>query len=111
MRYLSLLIPVLVALLAPHAAHHRRPTPARTRSDRVRPYAPPTPATEPPPAYEVETQADMVRPYVLDENHCARRRAERREAAQERADRNRLGVAVLWDVAETQQRELAGVAS
>ncbi|RNL81575.1 hypothetical protein EFW17_21885 [Halostreptopolyspora alba] len=63
----------------------------------MRPYAPPIPVTEAPPAYEVAPQAALVRPYVLDENHCARRRAEHRATAPARAHRPRRGVVLRLD--------------
>ncbi|RNL83237.1 hypothetical protein EFW17_17270 [Halostreptopolyspora alba] len=53
--------------------------------------------TEAPPAYEVEPQAALVRPYVLDAAHCARRRAAQRATAPARVHRPRRGVVVRLD--------------
>ncbi|MBB4934895.1 hypothetical protein F4561_005789 [Lipingzhangella halophila] len=104
MRYLSLLvIPLVLALVGAArrpGRHVRRaaPSPAPIRSSRVRPYAQPIPVTEPPPAYEVPPRALLVRPYVLDAGHCARRRAAQREPDQTRTDARRLGRLVLKDL-------------
>ncbi|WP_393916399.1 hypothetical protein [Halostreptopolyspora alba] len=104
MRYLSLFVGAVTPILASYVERHTRPRPAPTRSRarvrataRVRPYAPPLPVTEAPPAYEVEAQAGMVRPYVLDMAHCARRRAERRATAAVRVSRPRRGVVLRLD--------------
>lgn len=59
--------------------------------NRWRPYVA-LPHTPPPPAYPVPPRASLVRPYVL---HVERQREQRR------ADRSRLGLAVLVDLARS----------
>ncbi|WP_393916208.1 hypothetical protein [Halostreptopolyspora alba] len=103
MRYLSLFVGAVTPILASYAERRARTT-TRTRTRarvrataRVRPYAPPLPVTEAPPAYEVEAQAALVRPYVLDAAHCARRRAAQRATAPARVSRPRRGMVVRLD--------------
>lgn len=102
------------AAVAPHPGRH-----TRGAAPRVRPYAPRVPHTPAPEPYPVPPQqASPVRPYVLDADHCARRRADHREAEQAHTEHPRPGVTVRLDTAATAAtpapqagRVLAGVAS
>lgn len=91
MRHLYMLALLTLALIAPARRPGRHapdaihpPLPRRTRTTpRVLPTEP-----EPP---DAEPDVALVRPYLI---------AHERRQAQERADANRLGVAVLMDIAE-----------